>query len=115
MKIKDCKEVRNVIDKNKISSNLNYIKGMTQNGASPPLDEEWDEIVAMLSEDSEETKKYLKQCEAHEISIMAGYFDDIAYNLQDKSFIEFLYQLQNEHPSIEIKRCIEQAQHTLEA
>lgn len=103
-----------MIDKNKIYKNLEYIESMNQHGASPNLDEYWDEIVNMLSEELEETKKFLNQCNEHQIYFMAGYFEDISYNFQSDDFIECLEQLKKKYPNIDIKQDIQWAKDAIE-
>lgn len=98
-----------MIDKKKISANIKIIESMNQNGASPNLGEYWDEIVSMLSEDLNQTKEYLSNCEEHEIWFMGGYFEDISYNFQSKEFIDFLQILQEKHPDIDMTQDIEWA------
>jgi hypothetical protein len=83
---------------------------MNQHGASPNLDEYWDEIVAMLSENIEETRKFLNnECNEYQIEYMAGYYEDIAYNFQSHEFINILERLQNKYPNIDIKQDIQWA------
>lgn len=86
---------------------------MTKNGASPNLDEYWNEIVDMLSQNLNETEEYLSNCDEYDISVISGYFEDISYNLQSKEFIDFLYKLQGNHPNIDIKIDIQSAKEAL--
>lgn len=102
-----------MIDKNKISCDLKYIEAMTQNGASPNLDEYWNEIVNMLSQNLNETKEYLSNCDEHEIWLMSGYFEDISYNFQDEKFVDFLCKWQEDHPNVDIKQDIQWAKDAL--
>lgn len=105
-----------MIDKNKIFNNLDVIESMNQNGASPNLDEYWDEIVDMLSQDLEETRKFLNdECNEHQVWYMAGYYEDISYNLQSNEFINMLEDLQNKYPNIDIKQDIQWAKDAIEA
>lgn len=104
-----------MIDKNKIFSNLEYIESMNQHGASPNLDEYWDEIVEMLSENLEETRNFLiNECSEHQIWFMAGCFEDISYNFQSHEFINILEELQKKYPSIDIKQDIQWAKDAIE-
>lgn len=98
----------------KISYNLKVIDAMTQDGASPPLDEYWDEIVSLLSQDLAQTKELLFSLEADEVERMSGYFEDIAANLQDEAFIDLLKELELKHPGIDIRMGIEWAVDALE-
>ncbi|MDP4144498.1 MAG: hypothetical protein Q8936_08460 [Bacillota bacterium] len=104
-----------MIDKNKIFSNLEYIESMNQDGASPNLDEYWDEIVDMLSEDIEETEKFLNnECNEHQIECMSGCFEDISANFQSEKFIAILEDLQVKYPGINIKQEIQWAKEAIE-
>ncbi|MEK4006085.1 hypothetical protein [Paenibacillus sp. FSL H3-0333] len=100
--------------KEKISYNLKIIDAMFQDGASPPLDEYWDEIVDLLSQNLHETKDLLFNLEAGEIERMSGYFEDVAANLQDVSFIKLLKELQQKHTNIDISQGIQWALDALE-
>ncbi|WP_081300573.1 hypothetical protein [Clostridium beijerinckii] len=104
-----------MIDKNKIFSNLEYIESMNQHGASPNLDEYWEEIVDMLSEDIEETRKFLnEECNEHQIWCMAGYYEDISYNFQSSKFIDILEELQKKYPDMDIEQDIQWAKDAIE-
>lgn len=103
-----------MINKDKIDDNLKLIDSMTQNGASPNLDEYWDEIVSSLSQDIFETEKYLNQCSEKQIFTMAGYFEDISYNLRSKKFIDVLEKIQEKFPNIDITKDIQWAKDAIE-
>jgi hypothetical protein len=104
-----------MIDKNKIFSNLEYIESMNQHGAAPDLDEYWDEIVDMLSEDIEETRNFLKEeCNEHQIWYMSGYYEDISYKFQSHEFINILEELQKKYPNIDIEHDIQCAKDAIE-
>lgn len=96
-------------DNKKISENLKVIVEMTQNGASPPLDQYWDEIVEILSQDIERTSEILLACEPRDIWLMGGYFEDVSARLQSEAFIDLLNELQLKHPEIDIKQDIQWA------
>jgi hypothetical protein len=104
-----------MFNKSKIFDNLKYIEAMNQHGASPNLDEYWNEIVKMLSEDLEVTGRFLKdECNEHQIWYMAGYFEDISYNFQSKEFISILQDIQNKYPNIDISKDIQWAKDAIE-
>ncbi|WP_138751862.1 hypothetical protein [Paenibacillus sinopodophylli] len=92
-----------------ITKNLEIIEMMTQDGASPPLDEYWEPIVDVLSKDIGTTKDLLLNCTTHEIWLMGGYFEDVSYNLQSQEFIDFLRELQQKYPQIDIEKGIQWA------
>ncbi|MBW6408981.1 hypothetical protein [Clostridium weizhouense] len=103
-----------MIDENKIFSNLEYIEAMNQHGASPNLDEYWNEIVNMLSEDLKKTKEFFNKCTEHQIWYMAGYFEDISYNFKSDEFIKILEELEKKYPNIDIKQDIQWAKDAIE-
>jgi len=104
-----------MIDKNKIFDNLAYIESMNQHGASPNLDEYWEEIVDMLSEDIEKTRKFLNEdCNEHQIWYMGGYYEDISYKFQNHEFINILEELEKKYPNIDIKQDIQWAKDALD-
>ena len=92
-----------------ITSNLEIIEIMTQNGASPPLDEYWGKIVDVLSQDFGKTKELLLKCTADEINRMGGYFEDVSERLQSQEFIDLLRELQQKYPEIDLQRDIQWA------
>jgi len=96
-------------DKEKITYNLQVIESMTQNGASPPLDEYWDEIVDLLGQDINKTRELMLNLSSNEIWLMGGYFEDIAYKLQDQTFIELLNELQEKYFELDMKQDIQWA------
>lgn len=103
-----------MIDKNKIKYSIDMIKAFTQNGASPNLDEYWDIIIDELSQNINDTKKHLNECSKDDIEFISGYFEDIAYNLKEKKFIDILKELENKYPSINIKEQIKLAESSIE-
>ncbi|MGL4730337.1 MAG: hypothetical protein ACRCW0_01980 [Clostridium sp.] len=98
-----------MVDKNKIRYNIDMIKAFTQNGASPNLDEYWNEIVDELSKNIDDTKEYISECSKDEIEFISGYFEDISYNLQSEEFIKFLENIQKKYSNIDIKQEIQWA------
>lgn len=104
-----------MIDKNKIYNNIDYIESMTQNGASPNLDEYWDEIVDILSKDLKETEEFLlNECDEHSTWFISGYFEDISYNFQNESFIEVLTKLEKKYPNADLKDDIHWAEQAIQ-
>lgn len=103
-----------MIDKKKIKYNIDMIDAFTRNGASPNLEEYWGVIVNELSQNIDDTKEYLNECSNEEIEFISGYFEDVSYNLQSKDFIDFLKELQKQHPNIDIKKEIQWAEDAIE-
>lgn len=103
-----------MIDKKRIDYLINTIQGLTQFGASPGLDEYWNEIVNSLSQDINETEKYFNECNENQIVTIAGYFEDISYNLQDKKFINILEKIQEKFSGIDLGKDIQWAKDAIE-
>ncbi|MCT4686074.1 hypothetical protein [Vallitalea sp.] len=102
-----------MIDKKIISKNITIIEQMTQNGASPSLDDYFDEIVDILSRNIDETMDYLDNCKKQELEWISPYFEDMAYNFQSKDFIMFLEELEKKHQDIDMKIDIESARDSI--
>ena len=96
-------------DKELVRHNLQIINAMTQDGASPPLDEYWNEIVDLLSQNMEQTRQLLFSLEAEEIARIGGYYEDVAYNLKDYAFIDLMKELQQKYPEIDMEMDIQWA------
>jgi len=92
-----------------ITNNLKVIDMMLQDGASPPLDDYWNPIIELLSQDLDTTTKLLLNCTPDEISMMGGYFEDVSERLQSQEFIVFLKELQQKHPQIDMEMDIQWA------
>jgi len=103
-----------VTDNEIVTYNLEIIDMMTQDGASPPLDEYWGEIIDVLSQDVDKTKELLLKCTPDEINRMGGYFEDVSERLQSQEFIDLLRELQKKYPEIDIKMDIQWAIDALE-
>ncbi|MWC30605.1 hypothetical protein [Paenibacillus sp. MMS18-CY102] len=93
----------------KISYHLDIINKMAPNGASPPLDTYWGEIVDVLSHDIGQTRELLMKCTPNEIDRMGGYFENVSEKLQSYKFIDLLRELQKKYPEIDIELDIQWA------
>ncbi|MGO4543238.1 hypothetical protein AB4Z29_00360 [Paenibacillus sp. 2TAB23] len=91
-----------------ISYNMEIIE-MLSNEGSAPLDDYWQPIINVLSQDIGKTKELLLKCTSNQINLMSGYFEDVSYNLQSQEFIDFLRELQQKYPQIDIEKGIQWA------
>ena len=115
MKLKECWEVILMIGKDKIFQNLDFIESMNQFGASPNLDEYWDEIVGILSKDIEATRNFLNNdCNEYQIRHIGSYFEDISYKLKSYDFISILEELQKKYPDIDMREYIKWVKYAIE-
>lgn len=70
----------------------------------------WDEITNILSENEEVTIKYLDSCEKDELYWVSEVFEDISENLQSKEFIECLRKLDLKFPELKMTNDIDLAE-----
>lgn len=91
-----------------INYNLEIIDMLSQEGPAP-LDDYWDPIINVLSQDVGKTKELLLKCTPAQINTMGGYFEDVSYNLQSQEFIDFLRELQQNYPEIDLEMDIQWA------
>ncbi|WP_311079302.1 hypothetical protein [Paenibacillus polymyxa] len=59
----------------------------------PRIEQKWDELINLLSEDENTTLNFLQICNKTEISYLSEVFEEVAYNLQSKKYIDVLYSL----------------------
>ncbi|GFN34206.1 hypothetical protein [Paenibacillus xylaniclasticus] len=76
----------------------------------PRIEKKWAELIELLSENEDLTLDFLKECTKTELSLLSEVFEDVAYNLQSKKFIELLYQLDKRYPDLELKDHIQIAE-----
>ncbi|UIO43731.1 hypothetical protein LOY85_06145 [Brevibacillus brevis] len=54
----------------------------------PRIEQKWMELTDALSENEDLTLNFLKNCTKTELSYLSEVFEDVAYNLQSKKYIE---------------------------
>jgi hypothetical protein len=79
-----------------------------------PLDEWWDEMPKILSQNQQETEKFLSERTSRELFFLSEIFDDIAYEFKTPSFIQFLRKLHEKHPDAELEEDIRRAEEAIE-
>lgn len=102
-----------MLDQKTLNNRLKSIKPLLQKGDSPALDALWEEIVEILSKNEKETEEYLSLCNADEISLLADFFEDISCELQSKSFVKFLRDLQKKFPDLDMEQDITWAEEAI--
>lgn len=55
----------------------------------PRIEQKWDELINLLSEDENTTLNFLQICNKTEISYLSEVFEEVAYNLQSKSILMY--------------------------
>ena len=76
----------------------------------PRIEQKWEELIVLLSEDGNLTLNFLQVCTKTELSFLSEIFEEVAYNLQSKKYIELLYCLDQRYPDLNLKRSIQIAE-----
>ncbi|MFJ8087140.1 hypothetical protein ACIQ7N_02870 [Lysinibacillus sp. NPDC095746] len=76
----------------------------------PRIEQKWEELIVLLSDDENLTLNFLKVCTKTELSFLSEIFEEVAYNLQSKKYIELLYCLDQRYPDLNLKRSIQIAE-----
>lgn len=95
------------MDKNNVIRLINKRKSLHPN--DPTIEKYWSELTDILSKDSIETIEFFDTCLEEDILYLSEVFEDVAYNLQDKLFIECLERLLLKYPNISIADSIKTA------
>jgi len=73
----------------------------------PRIEQKWEELIVLLSEDENLTLNFLQVCTKTELSFLSEIFEEVAYNLQSKKYIELLYCLDQRYPDLNLNRSIQ--------
>lgn len=76
----------------------------------PRIKQKWEELIVLLCEDENLTLNFLQVCTKKELSFLSEIFEEVAYNLQSKKYIELLYGLDRRYPDLNLKRSIQIAE-----
>jgi len=76
----------------------------------PRIEQKWEELIALLSEDENLTLNFLQVCTKMELLFVSEVFEEVAYNLQSKKYIELLYSLDQRFPDLNLKTHIQIAE-----
>ncbi|AGX44477.1 hypothetical protein [Clostridium saccharobutylicum] len=74
----------------------------------------WDELIELLSKDEDNTIECLNLCTNSEVDWLSEVFEDVAYNLQSRRYIECLKKLDIKYPELNLTRSITIAEDYLE-
>jgi len=76
----------------------------------PRIEQKWEELTFLLSENDSKTLNFLQVCTKTELSLLSEVFEEVAYNLQSKKYIELLYILDQRYPDLNLKSSIKVAE-----
>lgn len=74
------------------------------------INECWNEIIELLSDNINETIAYLNNCSEKEVYYISEVFEDIAERTKRKEFIECLRLLDKKYPELKLKQDIDIAE-----
>ncbi|MBC6975411.1 hypothetical protein H9I32_24490 [Bacillus sp. Xin] len=74
----------------------------------------WNEIIEVLSENEENTIRYLENCSKEDLYWISEVFEDIAEIVQSKEFINCLRKLDEKFPELEMTKDIDIAESYIE-
>ena len=100
-------------DKNEIISLINWRKKL-KNTEGIIENYYWKPMIEILSKNEKETVDFLKSCNDEKLYWISEIFEDISENFQSKDFVEFLKELQKQHPNVDMKQDIKYAEYAIE-
>ncbi|MGG0824397.1 hypothetical protein ABE099_16150 [Paenibacillus turicensis] len=76
----------------------------------PSIKQKWTELIELLSKDEDLTLAFFNQCSKTELLLLSEVFEDVAYNLQSRKFIDLLYLLDERYPDLDLNSHIQIAE-----
>ncbi|MCM2603441.1 hypothetical protein NDQ57_01820 [Rossellomorea marisflavi] len=98
---------------NKMKVILNQRKKLSLND-DYGIQKSWKEIIKVLSENEENTIRYLETCSNEELYWISEVFEDIAEIIQSKKLIDCLRTLDEKYPKLEMTNDIDLAESYIE-
>ncbi|PFM65223.1 hypothetical protein COJ48_08340 [Bacillus cereus] len=78
------------------------------------IQKSWNEIIEVLSENEDNTIRYLENCSKEDLYWISEVFEDIAESVQSKEFINCLRRLDKKFPELEMTKDIDIAESYIE-
>lgn len=66
----------------------------------------WNELIELLSKDEDNTIECLCLCTSNEVGWLSEVFEEIAYSLQSRRYIECLKKLDAKYPKLNLSICV---------
>lgn len=97
-----------------------YIKNLIQERSKlhpddPRIQNYWNLLTKMLSENENDTIEFLNECEESELYWLSEIFEDISQNLRSINFVKFLHTLKDKFPSLDLDVDIEYAEKAIKS
>jgi len=104
----------------KVMEYKDYIKNLIQERSKlhpddPRIQNYWNLLTKMLSENENDTIEFLNECEESELYWLSEIFEDISQNLQSINFVKFLHTLKDKFPSLDLDVDIEYAEKAIKS
>ncbi|MEI2393428.1 hypothetical protein V8V55_26920, partial [Priestia megaterium] len=74
------------------------------------IQKSWNEIIEILSENEENTIRYLENCSKEDLYWISEVFEDVAEIIQSKELIKRLRELDRKFPELEMTKDIDIAE-----
>ncbi|NEW02121.1 hypothetical protein GYH73_013065 [Bacillus megaterium] len=74
------------------------------------IQKSWNEIIELLSENEENTIRYLENCSKEDLYWISEVFEDVAEIIQSKELIKRLRKLDRKFPELEMTKDIDIAE-----
>ncbi|MBY0029036.1 hypothetical protein H7K20_18210 [Priestia aryabhattai] len=74
------------------------------------IQKSWNEIIELLSENEENTIRYLENCSKEDLYWISEVFGDVAEIIQSKELIKRLRELDRKFPELEMTKDIDIAE-----
>lgn len=78
------------------------------------IENSWNEIIEVLSENEKKTIRYLKNCNKEDLYYISEVFEDLAEIMQSKELINCLRKLDKKFPELEMTNDIDIAESYIE-
>ncbi len=104
----------------KVMEYKDYIKNLIQERSKlhpddPRIQNYWNLLTKMLSENENDTIEFLNECEESELYWLSEIFEDISQNLQSINFVKFLHTLKDKFPNLDLDVDIEYAEKAIKS
>lgn len=76
----------------------------------PTIKQKWTKLIELLSTDEGLTVAFLNQCTKIELLFLSEVFEEVAYKLQSRKFIDCLYLLDERYPDLDLNSHIQIAE-----
>ncbi|MGG7143557.1 hypothetical protein ACQPVP_08830 [Clostridium nigeriense] len=73
----------------------------------------WEPLIELLSKNEVDTIEFLRACSDEQLYWISEVFEDISNKFQSKEFVDFLKELQKDHPNADMELDIQAAEYRL--